>query len=109
MTDQLNVQELYQKISVDHNLHVIDVRDQDVFARGHIPGALNNPNLRLQAAPNFVPDNHPVVLYGDDESGGEAIEKSAQLLRELGLQVHILTGGIEAWTAAGLPIETEQQ
>ena len=107
MIDQMKAKDLYQKISVDHNLHVIDVRDQDVFARGHIPGALNNPNQRLQAAPNFVPDNHPVVLYGEDDSGSEDIEKSAQLLQELGLEVHILSGGLAAWTSAGLPIETE--
>jgi rhodanese-related sulfurtransferase len=110
MIDRIQVQDLYQEISVDHNLHVIDVRDQNEFALGHIPGALNNPHLRLRAAPNFVPDNHPVVLYDEDDSGGQSeIEETARLLQEQNVNVRILAGGLAAWLQADLPIEKELQ
>lgn len=110
MIDRIQVKELYQQISADHNLNIIDVRDQNLFAQTHIPGALNNPHLRLRAAPNFVPANHPVILYDEDNSKKELdIEETAQLLVEQGYKVWILDGGLAAWLRADLPIEKETQ
>jgi len=110
MTERIQAQELYRQISVDHNLHIIDVRDQNLFALGHVPGALNNPHLRLRAAPNFVPDDHPVILYDeDDHSEAFDIEETARLLEDRGHRVHILSGGLAAWLQADLPIEKETQ
>lgn len=52
MIDRIEVQELNNQITVDHNLHVIDVRDQNIYALGHIPGAST-----------FVPA-HPPNCFG---------------------------------------------
>lgn len=98
MIDRIEVQELYNQITVDHNLHVIDVRDQNIYALGHIPGA-----------PNFVPADHPIVLYDEGEASSDSeIDETARLMEERGFQVRILSGGAAAWDKAGLPIETEQ-
>ena len=110
MIERVNVQDLYQQISVDHDLHLIDVRDQNLFALAHIPGALNNPHLRLRSAPNFVPNDQPVILYDEDDSKKEFdIDETAQLMVDRGFEVRILAGGLAAWLQADLPIEKETQ
>ena len=89
---------------MEHGVPLIDGRARDVFAREHVPGALN-----IELDPSFgtyvgwlLPFNKPLMLLLDDDAGrGEAI---AQLIR-IGYEQHrgYLDGGIAAWKAANLP------
>lgn len=86
---------------------LIDVREPGEFAAGHIEGAVNIPRGVLE----FQIDNcsgagrdAPIVIYC--RTGGRAA-LAADSLQQLGFgKVHSISGGIEAWSAAKLPLIT---
>ena len=84
---------------------VIDVREQDEYVQGYIPGARWIPRgyleLRIEEA---VPDrDRPVVVYC---AGGTRSALAARSLRELGYtRVESLAGGFTAWKRAGYPFD----
>ena len=82
---------------------VIDVREVDEFANGHIPGAINMPLSTFQ--PSQLPDvgSKQLVLncLGGKRSG-MALEKCG--VAQAAVDTH-LAGGFGAWQAAGLPVE----
>lgn len=82
---------------------VVDVREADEFAAGHVPGAVNLPLSAF--SPEALPDagDRLVVLncLGGKRSG-MALEKCAAAQAQV--DTH-LAGGFNAWTEAGLPVE----
>ena len=88
---------------------VVDVREDNEFAAGHLPGALSLPRSRLEmACLDCEPlGRHPsktVLVYC--KSGRRSL-LAAKTLRELGVEHPIsMAGGISAWTAAGKPTHT---
>jgi len=84
---------------------VVDVRDPNEFAAGHVLGAKNLPLARLAApgADLAKRKDRPVIVYCD---GGERAAKAAAALKKQGFtRVANLSGGISAWQQAGLPVE----
>lgn len=81
---------------------VIDVREVDEFAAGHIPGAVNMPLSTFQ--PSRLPDagGRTMVLncLGGKRSG-MALDKCQAA--QAAVDAH-LAGGFNAWQAAGLPV-----
>jgi thiosulfate/3-mercaptopyruvate sulfurtransferase len=76
----------------------LDARDDGAYAEGHLPGAVS--------AEEGIPDSKMVVVYGDGDR--EEVARRYWLLRRAGRSgVRVLDGGIAAWRAAGLPVETE--
>lgn len=82
---------------------VIDVREPDEFAAGHIPGAVNLPLSSFQASRLPDPGGRITVLncLGGKRSG-MALDKCA--MAQARVDTH-LAGGFGAWQAAGLPVE----
>lgn len=81
---------------------LVDVREPDEFAAGHIEGAINLPLSR------FAPDQLPaapgktlVLQCAGGKRSGMALDRCAQA--GAAVDTH-LAGGIGAWKAAGLPI-----
>ena len=94
---------------------VIDVREPEEFAAGHLPGAVNIPRgvLEFQVdghpALNFKTDPHlshrrePVILYC--RTGGRSA-LAAEALKRLGFDRPLsLAGGYTQWTADGGSVE----
>lgn len=92
---------------------VIDVREPDEYAQGHIPGAINIPRGTLEGAadPSYkhrVPAlcnarDRDILLYC--QSGGRSA-MAAATLKEMGFErVRSLAGGWEVWEGDDLPIE----
>ena len=84
---------------------IVDVRNPDEFATGHVLGAKNVPLARLDATGGDLAKrkDRPVIVYCD---GGERAAKAAAALRKHGFaRVMNLSGGIGAWQQAGLPVE----
>ena len=82
---------------------VVDVREADEFAAGHIPGAINMPLSIFNADQLSDPLDRVLVLscLGGKRSG-MALDKC----RSAGSAVDThLAGGFGAWKSAGLPIE----
>ncbi len=83
-------------------VQVVDVRAVNEWREGHIAGARHVPLGRLPARLADIPADRPVVVQC--KSGGRSAI-AASLLRRLGRQdVLNLTGGVEAWVAAGQPV-----
>ena len=85
---------------------LIDVREADEFAAGHIPGAINVPRgvleFKLSSTPEMDARDLRVVLYCKT-SGRAAL--AARAMHDMGyLQVQSIAGGFDAWVAAGKPV-----
>lgn len=94
--DQLN-----QMLSRGEAL-LVDVREPDEFAHGHIPGAVNLPLSIFSADKVPHPQGKTVVLQcAGGKRSGMALDKCETA--EAAINTH-LAGGIMAWHNAGLPV-----
>lgn len=82
---------------------LLDVRTPEEFAGGHVPGAVNIPIRELEGRVAEVPQDRPVVVYC--EVGGRSALAARQLAARGYRNVREMQGSMEAWRAAGLPVE----
>jgi rhodanese-related sulfurtransferase len=86
---------------------VIDVREYDEFAAGHLPGAINIPRGVLEFKIGMVPDcanKSGAFLIYCRTSGRAAL--SAVQLQKIGYEnIVSMAGGFEAWNTEGRPTE----
>ena len=85
---------------------VIDVRNAEAFARGHIVNAKNIPLDELDASSEKIAKlgEKPILAVCD---AGITSNRAVTSLRKQGLEsVYGLKGGIAAWTQANLPLVT---
>ena len=90
---------------------LIDVREADEFAAGHLPGAVLVPRglleFKLSGNPALSGRDLKVVLYCKT-SGRAAL--AAQTMLAMGyLNVSSIAGGFDAWAAAGKPVVKPEQ
>ena len=84
---------------------ILDVRPEDEFALGHLPGALNIPLGELEARLGEIDPKQEIVAYCRGPYCVLSYEAVAQL-RARGFQVRRLEDGLPEWRAAGLPVVT---
>lgn len=96
---------------------------RELFAAAHLPGAIHiqvdadfavpagthnqHPPAQVladRAAGVGIGPHTPTVVY--DSTGGFWAARAWYLLRWIGVPVRVLDGGLTAWQAAGLPVET---
>ena len=85
------------------DLPVLDVREQDEWAAGHVDGALHIPLAELPARVSEVPAGQVLVTC---KVGGRSAQ-AVSYLHQLGHDVVNLDGGMMAWQAAGRPMVSE--
>lgn len=113
----VDVERLLAWLRAAEPLLLIDVREPEEYAEGHLPGALSIPRGLLEpAADRDYPARDPqlakarwqrVVLYCDCPSGARAAF-AAQVLRQMGFQyVFYLAGGLAMWLAEGMALEMQ--
>jgi ArsR family transcriptional regulator len=83
---------------------VLDVRPEDEFALGHLPGARNVPLNQLKRLVSKLDRNTEIVAYCRGPYCVLSFEAVAEL-RKLGFKARRLEDGLPEWRAAGLPIE----
>ncbi len=84
---------------------VLDVRPEDEFAGGHLPGALNIPLSQLERRLAELPPDQEVVAYCRGRWCVLSFEAVA-LLRQRGYRARRLEDGFPEWKTAGLPTES---
>jgi len=62
-TDYVSPQELHKQLAAPQPPLVIDVRDDEEYAAGHIPGARHIPGDALGQRLAEIPPNRTVVTY----------------------------------------------
>jgi rhodanese-related sulfurtransferase len=84
-------------------VHLLDVREQDEWQRGHLPGARHlGKGIIERDIESAIPHRGAhIVLYC---GGGYRSALAADALRQMGYtNVASMWGGWRAWTDAGLP------
>jgi ArsR family transcriptional regulator len=84
---------------------VLDVRPEDEFALGHVPGALNIPLRALKARLSELNRSQEIVAYCRGPYCVLSYEAVAAL-RARGFKVWRLEDGLPEWRSAGLPVAT---
>lgn len=112
MTDYFRARDALEPVSreelvsrlQDGLVTVLDVRPEDEFALGHLPGALNIPFAELERRLAELSADREIVAYCRGPYCVLSFEAVAAL-RERGYRVHRLEDGYPEWKAAGLPVE----
>jgi rhodanese-related sulfurtransferase len=89
---------------VPADAYVLDVREADEWAAGHVPGALHIPLGQLNARHTEI-DRGP-ALYVICRSGNRS-DHAAQALAGAGWPAHNVADGMIGWHAAGRPMTSE--
>jgi rhodanese-related sulfurtransferase len=105
--EAVDATELMERLS-NGKVTVLDVRPEEEYRAGHIPGALSVPVDTLEAALQTLPRDREIVAYC---RGPYCVfsDEAAAVLRSHGYQARRLRQGLPDWRAAGYPIESEMQ
>jgi rhodanese-related sulfurtransferase len=94
--------------SADPGFVLLDVRGPQLFAAGHIPGAVHLPHGKIIASKMATwPDDTLFVTYCAGPHCNGAARGAVRLAR-LGRPVKIMVGGITGWIDEGFELEREQ-
>lgn len=105
MIKQLSPEEA-QRLVADGNLVIIDVRDQESFAKGHIEGAIQLSVADMKNFCQSTPKNKPILVYCYHGISSQAV---GQHLQDQGfLTVYSMIGGFEKWLAQHHPTSDDQ-
>ncbi|GAA6185011.1 MULTISPECIES: thiosulfate sulfurtransferase GlpE [Alteromonadaceae] len=87
-----------QALLLDKKAQLVDIRDEQSFAAGHIEGAVHLTNGSLQQFMSETEFETPVIVCCYH---GISSQQAAQFLIHQGFeQVYSMDGGFEAWKAA---------
>ena len=86
---------------------LIDIRERDEHEREHIPGARLAPLSAIDTH-DFDRDHGKTAVF-HCKSGMRTQTNAARLLSRGFPDAYYLQGGIEAWKAAGLPVNTTRK
>ena len=92
----------------DGSTLLLDVRPEDEFALGHLPGALNIPLADLERRLGELPKGVQIVAYCRGPYCVLSFEAVAAL-RARGYDIRRLEDGFPEWKAAGLPLGDDVQ
>ncbi len=86
-------------------VYLIDVRTEGEYAKGHIPGFHWFPGGQaVQRSDDVVGIRGAIIVFACEKKVRSSI--TASWYRQMGFEkVYVVDGGIEAWKAAGLPLE----
>src|SRR5215469_1270269 len=82
---------------------ILDVRPEDEFQQGHLPGALNIPLAQLERRLAELPPDREIVAYCRGAWCVLSFEAVAAL-RQRGYRARRLEDGFPEWKVSGLPI-----
>jgi rhodanese-related sulfurtransferase len=99
--DTVSTLELHHLLTSAAPLWLVFAPDRVAFAAGHIPGSLTASDAQLLTT---LPTGTPVIVYGEHRAVTRARVLAAELAAT-GRNARWYAGGLQAWGAAGLPVE----
>jgi len=104
---RISVDELYRLMDAGKAPLIVDVRSQ--IARSleprYIPGALHLPMHGFEEHVKELPRDREIILYCSCPNEASAAQVAKLLIDNGFVRVRPLLGGLEAWIAAGHPVE----
>jgi sulfur-carrier protein adenylyltransferase/sulfurtransferase len=103
---EVDPRDVYDIVNNGYDAVVVDVREQEEFDQGHVPGAVHVPRSYLETRiENAVRDKDArVILYC--QSGNRSAFAANTLEHELGYtNVQHMTGGITLWKDRGFEVD----
>jgi len=103
---ECTVSDVETRLKSGDRFHLVDVREESEYARGHLPGAIHiGKGVIERDIESRIPDTAaPIVLYC---GGGYRSALAADALQKMGYtSVISMDGGWRGWTQAGLPTES---
>jgi rhodanese-related sulfurtransferase len=83
---------------------LLDVREDDEWAAGHVPGATHIPLGQLGTRTGELPPDDTIYVIC---RSGMRSARAAQALSGAGWQAINVAGGMQEWAEAGLPMVTD--
>ena len=83
---------------------VVDARARELYARGHIPGAISFPHREMSAETTKALDRSKTYVVYCDGIGCNGSTKGAYKLAAAGFRVKELLGGLDYWIRDGHPV-----
>jgi rhodanese-related sulfurtransferase len=81
---------------------ILDVREPEEYAHGHVPGAINLPQADVASRLAEIPRDRPVIILC--EHGIRSL-RAARFLKQMGIgDVVSVKGGTAAWRVEGRPL-----
>jgi ArsR family transcriptional regulator len=105
--EPISRKELQRRLSKG-DVTILDVRPEDEFALGHLPGALSIPLRALKKRLSELDPSKEIVAYCRGPYCVLSFEAVA-VLRQHGFNVRRLEDGLPEWRAAGLPVATARE
>lgn len=93
----ITVQQLHERAGVP----LIDVREADEYAAGHVPGAVNIPMSALGSRLDELPGEAFDVICAIGGRSARVVEA----LEARGYDVTNVDGGTKEWAASGYPLD----
>jgi glyoxylase-like metal-dependent hydrolase (beta-lactamase superfamily II)/rhodanese-related sulfurtransferase len=102
--ERVRAADLHQMASDDPDLQILDVRENDEWQDGHIPGSIHVPYHDLHELPDGLDPGKPVAAIC---ASGQRSAVAASLVARLGGEavLHVVEGGVNTWERAGHRIE----
>jgi rhodanese-related sulfurtransferase len=96
--------DVHDALSREPDFVVIDTRSPELFARGHVPGAINIPQAKIieSRLAQYAPDTVFVAYCAGPHCNGA--HRSAIRLARLGRPVKVMIGGITGWLDEGFEL-----
>jgi rhodanese-related sulfurtransferase len=104
---ELTIDDVRKKQERGEQFHLVDVREDHEWAKGHLPGAthLGKGIIERDVETKFPDTSAEFVLYC---GGGFRSALAADNLQKMGYtNVYSMDGGYRGWTEAGLKVEKD--
>jgi rhodanese-related sulfurtransferase len=99
--------DVHDALSKGADFVLLDVRSPALYAKGHVPGAINLPHAKIIASKMTQwPEGAVFVTYcAGPHCNGAA--RGALRLAELGRPVKIMAGGVTGWLDEGFELQAD--
>lgn len=99
--------DVHAALNTGFDFVLLDVRSPQLFAQGHVPGAINLPHGKIigSKVAQWPEDTIFVTYCAGPHCNGAA--RGALRLAKLGRPVKIMAGGITGWIDEGYDLATE--
>lgn len=102
--EPIGPEELMSRLGAD-NVTLLDVRPEDEFRAGHLPGAMNIDLASLEARLSELPIDREIIAYCRGPYCVLSFQ-AVKALRAHGFKVRRFRDGLPEWRAAGRLVET---